>query len=580
MAYLDYNGLQRFKANLDAQTNDLISAVYDNTKTYDVGDYVIYNNDLYRCTTAITTAEAWTAAHWTQVALGDDVSDLKSDINELANYNYIAPALIWSVGQVKSDGTLGTSSSYKHTQLIPVKEGDLIEWSVNGGTSKGVCLYATSESNADIDVSAQLVESVIEGLLSVPTGYNYFRLSSVASAISDAYVRVYATSEALNEKTEDFFDGSGVRIGWIWRYGYIKYDGTLVSNSNYHYTKKIAVNAGEKYSITTKCSSATLAVALYDENGIVLEKSTAGNDTLTTYNITIPDGIEGMAFTCVNINLNDFKILKKGITISDIVPESETLDEDAVNLLIKKYASIPFAEHRCATINFQFDDGNVKDADIVNIFKGKNAVCGFALISNMGVGRVDEYLGYQKDGFELMSHSTDSDGMSDGTIPSATIEGKLKDSKKVLTGYGFNIRGWVTPRSAMAAAFIPLLSKYYDFAYTQYFGEYTGTGTPWFTKTAELNKLSRVSVQGTTLANMKAAVDVAIANNGFLTFYGHSANLDDGGTDYETTENLNELLDYINTKQADLQCVLLAPSDAVDFYFHVRHEDYLELLNE
>lgn len=81
MAYLDYNGLQRFKANLDAQTNGLIAPVYDSTKTYDVGDYVIYNNDLYRCTTAITTAEAWTAAHWTQVALGDDVADLTSALH-------------------------------------------------------------------------------------------------------------------------------------------------------------------------------------------------------------------------------------------------------------------------------------------------------------------------------------------------------------------------------------------------------------------------------------------------------------------------------------------------------------------
>lgn len=80
MAYLDYNGLQRFKANLDAQTNGLIAPVYDSTKTYDVGDYVIYNNDLYRCTTAITTAEAWTAAHWTAAVLCDDVADLKNSL--------------------------------------------------------------------------------------------------------------------------------------------------------------------------------------------------------------------------------------------------------------------------------------------------------------------------------------------------------------------------------------------------------------------------------------------------------------------------------------------------------------------
>ena len=45
--------------------SDDITAAYDPTSTYDLGDLCIYNNTLYRCTTAITTAEAWTAAHWT-----------------------------------------------------------------------------------------------------------------------------------------------------------------------------------------------------------------------------------------------------------------------------------------------------------------------------------------------------------------------------------------------------------------------------------------------------------------------------------------------------------------------------------
>lgn len=55
------------------------ASAYSSSSTYAVGDYVIHNSNLYRCTTAITTAESFTAAHWTQVVLGDDVSDLKSD---------------------------------------------------------------------------------------------------------------------------------------------------------------------------------------------------------------------------------------------------------------------------------------------------------------------------------------------------------------------------------------------------------------------------------------------------------------------------------------------------------------------
>lgn len=58
-----------------------IADAYSTSATYAVGDYCIYSSQLYRCTTAITTAEAWTAAHWSAVALGDDTRDLRSALN-------------------------------------------------------------------------------------------------------------------------------------------------------------------------------------------------------------------------------------------------------------------------------------------------------------------------------------------------------------------------------------------------------------------------------------------------------------------------------------------------------------------
>lgn len=60
----------------------VVASAYSSSKTYKVGDYVLHNSNLYRCITAITTAEAFTAAHWTQIVLADDVSDLKSDLND------------------------------------------------------------------------------------------------------------------------------------------------------------------------------------------------------------------------------------------------------------------------------------------------------------------------------------------------------------------------------------------------------------------------------------------------------------------------------------------------------------------
>ena len=59
---------------VDAKANN-ISDAYDATATYKVGQYCIYDNTLYRCTTAITTAEAWTASHWTATTIAEEIEN-------------------------------------------------------------------------------------------------------------------------------------------------------------------------------------------------------------------------------------------------------------------------------------------------------------------------------------------------------------------------------------------------------------------------------------------------------------------------------------------------------------------------
>ena len=81
-------GTTSYKATLEQILGLAFSAIepnfagaYDSTSTYAVGDYVVYEHDLYVCNTAITTAEDWTAAHWTQTDIGTVLESLKSDID-------------------------------------------------------------------------------------------------------------------------------------------------------------------------------------------------------------------------------------------------------------------------------------------------------------------------------------------------------------------------------------------------------------------------------------------------------------------------------------------------------------------
>lgn len=50
-----------------------IADVYDSTATYAVGAYAIYQNTLYKCTTAITVGEPFDAAKWTSVKVMSEV---------------------------------------------------------------------------------------------------------------------------------------------------------------------------------------------------------------------------------------------------------------------------------------------------------------------------------------------------------------------------------------------------------------------------------------------------------------------------------------------------------------------------
>ena len=53
-----------------------IASDYSSSNTYTVGEVVLYNYDLYRCTTAITTAEPWNPSHWEVISVASGFVNL------------------------------------------------------------------------------------------------------------------------------------------------------------------------------------------------------------------------------------------------------------------------------------------------------------------------------------------------------------------------------------------------------------------------------------------------------------------------------------------------------------------------
>lgn len=79
MAFLNESGLTRY----DGKLKGLIAGAYSASATYDVGDYCIHGGSLYKCTTAIAAAEAWTSGHWTKINLADEIDAAKEDLEKL-----------------------------------------------------------------------------------------------------------------------------------------------------------------------------------------------------------------------------------------------------------------------------------------------------------------------------------------------------------------------------------------------------------------------------------------------------------------------------------------------------------------
>jgi len=126
-----------------------------------LGKYTYHNNNLYRCITPIASSESFTPAHWTQVKLGDDVSDLKSALSESisdvyiqANGNNGNKMLQFTNNMIIPDnveiGAVVTLEPYGPTVLDYViencQEGDIFTITGTGGGSARLWAFIDSEN--------------------------------------------------------------------------------------------------------------------------------------------------------------------------------------------------------------------------------------------------------------------------------------------------------------------------------------------------------------------------------------------------------------------------------------------------
>lgn len=212
---IDLNGLGFFK---DTE-NAMIADEYSSSSTYAVGDYAYHAGTLYKCTTAITTAEAWTSGHWTAAKLAEDLTSQSEKIVNLENdsYNYLdsvpnGTSLGW---RLKTDGFSVSDQSYKIVKY-PVSVGDFVriisddKWQFQNSSS-----VPASGTNNRVGVTYETGTFFVK----VPATVTYIIISTPSSG-STANV-----SNVISAKTEiDFVEGTD-------KYNYIKLaNGSITDN--------------------------------------------------------------------------------------------------------------------------------------------------------------------------------------------------------------------------------------------------------------------------------------------------------------------------------------------------------------
>lgn len=139
------------RENTDSAGIASLATAYSSSARYAVGDMVTYDGKLYTCKTAITTAEAWNSSHWTEVTVGDQLSDLKDDLEEFES-DVFAPGGYQhkTVAEFFSDGTVSNAVIYPpnaQNTSIGINTGELTWKSLYVQVAQDIDIFFDSSLN-------------------------------------------------------------------------------------------------------------------------------------------------------------------------------------------------------------------------------------------------------------------------------------------------------------------------------------------------------------------------------------------------------------------------------------------------
>ena len=286
-----------------------LAPAYSNAATYAVGDLCTYQGKLYSCSTQISTAEDWTAAHWTSVNMSSEVKQLKNDTSRKVNaFKNVYDAFDGDIeingyyrlvnGQITWTHAKGIMS----TGYIPVEPQKCYRGSTWGiPTNKHFLFYDVNKSF----VSSQY--QAANGYITIPQNVYYFRTAelmenrfslTVCEGIEQppsfiAYGETsFAKNGAVDSKVYRHY-GEYVLEPYEIATGYMKNDGTIDTSISGGLIKKYRNLQSEVFVHGTTGLGTDYSIVWVVENGEPISV------------IETPGGT-GVSIDYVHINVNNY----------------------------------------------------------------------------------------------------------------------------------------------------------------------------------------------------------------------------------------------------------------------------------
>lgn len=302
-----------------------IAADYSSSKTYPVvGMYAWQGGVLKRNIVPITTAETYTAAHWTNAVLGDDVSALKSAIDDAEGQIHsgiveVAKGNLVPNEYIKDDGSVGTYNGWSRTTYIDVSQTSEIDI-VSSGDSSGTYNAYYNGEKATLGIF-RFSEGLSHKVL--PEGTKYIRMSAptaVMESVELSYtLPIFKNANELNGTTEQLIHTvkqNGIEYT-IETGGYINgTNGNIVASENFSYTSYIDVSIATKirYTRTTHTiSNPSVGIAFYDESkafvsGIIGVGDCLAQSMSAITDVPVPNNAKYVRLSVLNSESSGFSV--------------------------------------------------------------------------------------------------------------------------------------------------------------------------------------------------------------------------------------------------------------------------------